>query len=159
MLPDCSITFDDSRWPLRLVRFVGTPTPRQYENYLETLTSSLRRRERYLSITDLTRGGLPTPEQRQRQVLWMQEHEGLLREVLLGMAFIITSPIMRLSVSTVMHFKPLPVPYFITDQEREAVDWAGARIEEQGLGLRSPEAKAGSGPRAASTSPRRCLPT
>ncbi|HEX5746645.1 MAG TPA: STAS/SEC14 domain-containing protein [Archangium sp.] len=159
MLPDSSITFDDSRWPLRLVRFVGTPTPRQYEHYLETVSSSLRRRERYLSVTDLTRGGLPTPEQRQRQVLWMQEHEGLLREVVLGMAFVITSPVMRLSVSTVMHFKPLPVPYFVTAQEHEAMGWASARLEEQGLRLSPPEAKAGSGPRVASTSPRRCLPT
>ena len=135
MLPDSSVTIDDSRWPLRLVRFVGTPTPRQYAHYLETVTASLRRRERYLSVTDLTRGGLPTPEQRQQQVQWMQENEGLIREVLLGMAFVITSPIIRLSVSTVMHFKPLPVPYFITAQEREAVGWASARIEEQGLRL------------------------
>lgn len=154
MLPDSSITFDDSRWPLRIVRFVGTPSSRQYEHYLETITTNLRRRERYLSVTDLTRGGLPTPEQRQRQGLWLQEHEGLIREVVLGMAFVITSPDMRLSVSTVMHFKPLPVPYFVTAQEREAMGWASARLEEQGLGLCPHEPKAGSGPRVASTSPR-----
>ncbi|WP_375771011.1 hypothetical protein NR798_08950 [Archangium gephyra] len=135
MLPDSSVTFDDSRWPLRIVRLVGTLTPRQYEHYLETTTASLRRRERYLSVTDLSRGGLPTPEQRQRQVLWMQEHEELMREVMLGMAFVITSPIIRLSVSAVMHLKPLPVPYVITAQEKEAVGWASARIEEQGLRL------------------------
>jgi hypothetical protein len=135
MLPDTSVTFDDSRWPLRIVRFVGTPTPRQYEHYLERVTASLRRRERYLSVIDLTRGGLPTPEQRQRQILWMQEHEGLIREVLLGTAFIVTSPIIRLSLSAVLHFKPLPVPYVITAKEVEAVGWASACIEEQGLRL------------------------
>ncbi len=135
MLPDSSVTFDDSRWPLRIVRFVGTPTPRQYEHYLETTTASLRRGDRYLSVTDLTRGGLPTPEQRQRQILWLQQHESRIREVVLGMAFVITSPIIRLAVSTVMHFRPLPVPYIITAQEVEAVGWASARIEEQGLRL------------------------
>ncbi len=135
MLPDSSVTFDDSRWPLRIVRFVGTLTPRQYEHYLETTTASLRRGDRYLSVTDLTRAGLPTPEQRQRQILWMQQHESRIREVLLGMAFVITSPIIRLAVSTVMHFRPLPVPYIITAQEVEAVGWASARIEEQGLRL------------------------
>jgi hypothetical protein len=135
LLPDSSVTFDDSRWPLRIVRFVGTPTPRQYEHYLETTTASLRRGDRYLSVTDLTRGGLPTPEQRQRQILWLQQHESRIREVVLGMAFVITSPIIRLAVSTVMHFRPLPVPYIITAQEVEAVGWASARIEEQGLRL------------------------
>lgn len=135
MLPDPSITFDDSRWPLRVVRFVGTLTPRQYEHYLETVTASLRRREPYLSVTDLTRGGLPTPEQRQRHVLWMREHEGLMREVLLGMAFVVTSPLIRLSLSTVLHVKPLPVPYILTTHEVDAAGWASARIEEQGLRL------------------------
>jgi len=135
LLPDSSVTFDDSRWPLRIVRFVGTPTPRQYEQYLETTTASLQRGDRYISVTDLTRGGLPTPEQRQRQILWLQQHEGRIREVLLGMAFVITSPIIRLAVSTIMHFRPLPVPYIFTAQEVEAVGWASARIEEQGLRL------------------------
>ncbi|HYO53782.1 hypothetical protein [Archangium sp.] len=135
MFPDSSISFDDSRWPLRVVRFVGTPTLQQYERYLEDTAASLLRREKYLSITDLSRGGLPTPEQRQRQILWMQEHEAFLREVLLGVAFVVTSTPMRLSVSTIMHFKPLPVPYLIAAHEVEAVTWGSARLEEQGLRL------------------------
>ncbi|MCY1074843.1 hypothetical protein [Archangium lansingense] len=135
MLADSSVTFDDSRWPLRFVRFVGTPTPWQYEHYLREATASLQRRERHLSITDLTQATLPTPELRQRQILWMQEHEGLIREVVLGAAFVVTTPLLRLSLSAVLHFKPLPVPYLITAQEVEAVGWASARIEEQGLRL------------------------
>lgn len=135
MLSEASVTFDDSRWPLRLVRFVGTLPPRQYEHHLETVAASLRRRERHLSVTDLTRVGLPTPEQRQRYILWMHEHEHLIRDVVLGMAFVVTSPIIRLSLSTVMHVKPLPVPYIIASREVEAVAWASARIEERGLRL------------------------
>jgi len=133
LLPDSSVTFDDSRWPLRIIRFVGTLTPRQYEQYLETATASLRQREKYLCVADLSRGGLPTAEQRQRYVQWMQENEERIRERVLGMAFIVTSPIIQLSLSTMMHLKPLPVPYIVTAQEVEAVGWASARIEEQGL--------------------------
>lgn len=133
MLPDSYVSIDDSRWPLRVVRFVGTATPRQYEQYLEETTACLRRRERYISITDLSRGGIPTPEQRQRQVLWMHEHEALVRDVLLGVAFVVTSPALRLAVSTVMHLKPMPVPYFIAAWELDAAAWAIAHLEEQGM--------------------------
>lgn len=135
MLPDSSVSIDDSRWPLRVVRFVGTASPRQYEHYLEETTACLRRGEQFISLTDLSRGGIPTAEQRQRQVVWMQQHESLLREVLLGEAFVITSPHVRLSVSTVMHLKPLPVPYYIAAWELDAAAWASARLEEQGLRL------------------------
>lgn len=133
MLPDSTVSIDDSRWPLRLERFVGTPTLRQYEDYLEECSAALRRGEKYITITDLSRGGIPTPEQRQRQVLWLQEYESRMRELLLGVAFVITSPLVRLSLSTVMHLKPMPVPYFITHREVDAVAWAGARLEEWGM--------------------------
>ena len=69
------------------------------------------------------------------RVVVLSPRPGRIREVVLGMAFVITSPIIRLAVSTVMHFRPLPVPYIITVQEVEAVGWASARIEEQGLRL------------------------
>ena len=133
MIPDSSVSIDDSRWPLRMVRFVGTATLQQYEDYLAETSACLRRRERYVSIIDLSRGGMPPTQQRQRQVAWLQEHEPLVREVLLGVAFVITSPLVRLAVSTILHFKPVPVPYIMTSREQEAAAWASARIEEQGL--------------------------
>ncbi|PTL82124.1 hypothetical protein [Vitiosangium sp. GDMCC 1.1324] len=135
MLPASSVSIDDSLWPLRVVRFVGTASPRQFEHYLEETTACLRRREQYISITDLTQGGPSTAEHRQRLVRWMHQYEPLMREVLLGTAFVINSPFMRLAVSAVTHLKPLPIPYLIAAQELEASAWAGACLEEQGLRL------------------------
>jgi hypothetical protein len=133
MLPDSYVSLDDSRWPLQVVRFVGSATLRQHEQIMEEMTVRLRRRERHLSLIDLSRGGIPTAEQRQRYVAWIQKNEALMSEVLLGMALVITSPAMRLAVSTVFHLKPLPVPYFIASWELDAAAWSIAHLEDQGL--------------------------
>ncbi len=34
-----AIEFEDAHWPLLLVRFVGTPTDREFERYLDQMTS------------------------------------------------------------------------------------------------------------------------
>ena len=133
MLPDSYVSIDDSRWPLQVVRFVGGVTLRQHEQAMEEMTNRLRRRERHISLIDLSRGAIPTAEQRQRYATWIQENDALMREVLLGMAIVTTSPAMRLTVSTVFHLRPLPVPYFIASWELDAAAWSIAHLEDQGL--------------------------
>jgi hypothetical protein len=133
MLPDSYVSIDNSRWPLQVVRYVGLATLRQHEQSLEETTARLRRREQYVCLMDLSRIAIPTPEQRQRYVVWLHENEALLRGSMLGVAFVITSPAVRLAVSTIMHLKPLPVPYFIAAWELDAVAWAVAHLEDQGL--------------------------
>lgn len=133
MLPDSYVSIDNSRWPLQVVRFVGLATLRQHEQCLEETTARLRRRERYVCLLDLSRVAIPTTEQRQRYVSWLHENEALLRDALLGVSFVITSPAVRLAVSTIMHLKPLPVPYFIASWELDAAAWAIAHLEDQGL--------------------------
>lgn len=133
MLPDSYVRLDDSRWPLQVVKFVGGVTLRQHEQIMAEMTASLRRRERHISLIDLSQGAIPTAEQRQRYAAWIQENEALMREVLLGMAIVVTSPAMRLTVSTVFHLRPLPVPYFIASWELDAAAWSIALLEDQGL--------------------------
>jgi hypothetical protein len=133
MLPESYVRLDDSRWPLQVVKFVGNVTLRQHVRIMEEMTANLRRRERHISLIDLSQGAIPTAEQRQRYAAWIHENEALMREVLLGMAIVVTSPAMRLTVSTVFHLRPLPVPYFIASWELDAVAWSIAYLEDQGL--------------------------
>jgi len=130
-----SISIDDSLWPLRVVRFVGVSTLQQLEHYLADTSIRLRRGERFVSILDVTQGGVPTPELRQRQTLWLQENELLMRELHLGVAFVITSPLIRLALSAIFYFKPMPVPYVVTSRFSEAALWSISRLQTQGLTL------------------------
>ncbi len=128
-----SISIDDSLWPLRVVRFVGVATPEQFDHFLEEAAEGLRQGERLVSILDITRGGVPTPELRQRQTEWLREYDALLREFQLGVAFVITSPLIRLALSAIFYFRPMPVPYVVTAQMSDAVLWAISHFEKQGL--------------------------
>ncbi len=135
MAPAASITIDDSLWPLRRVRCVGTVTPQRFEAYLENTVERLRQGHRFVALFDITQGGLPTTEQRQRQAQWFRDHETLLRRYHLGVAFIVTSPFLRLALSAIFHFKPMPTLYVVTAHESEAMLWALSRLQQEGLGL------------------------
>lgn len=126
-------TFDDSCWPLLRLLLTGTLSARGHEECLATLGDYVQRREKFLLLVDVSRVGLVPLDQRWRQVEWLEEHEELLRETVLGSAVVLTSPVVRLSISAILFFKPLPIPSttFATREEAEA--WAVRRLEEEGL--------------------------
>ncbi|PTL82293.1 hypothetical protein [Vitiosangium sp. GDMCC 1.1324] len=126
-------TFDDSRWPLLRVRLPGTLPPQGHEECLAGLSDYLRRGERFLLLIDLSRVGLVPIEQRWRQVEWFEEYETLLREQLVGVASIIVSPVVRLSVTAILFFKPFPVPHMTFPSLAAAEAWAAERLQEAGL--------------------------
>lgn len=128
-----SITFDDSLWPLLISRFHGTATDSEYEAYLAQGTAYLQRGELYVSVLDMGRLVVPTAAQRQRQAEWLQEHDSLLREQFLGAALVITSPFLRLALSTVLHLKPMPMPYVTVYDVPGGLKWAVTRLVEAGL--------------------------
>jgi hypothetical protein len=128
-----SITFDDSLWPLLLSRFQGTATDSQYEAYLARGTAYLQRGEPYVSIVDMGQLAMPTAAQRQRQAEWMKEHDALMRERFLGCALILTSPFMRLALSTVLHLRPMPTPYVVVPDMAAGLEWTLARLRDAGF--------------------------
>lgn len=127
------ILFDDSLWPLLLIRTPVTVTTWQQEEALAVIATYLHRRERLLGIVDLRPLAQVPIEQRHFQVEWFRKHESLIRESLIGLALVINSPIIRLAMSVIFYFKPLPVPLITVPQLDTAVAWASDRFEESGL--------------------------
>ncbi|MFY0578071.1 hypothetical protein ACN28S_30490 [Cystobacter fuscus] len=127
-----SIVFDDSLWPLLVSRFEGQVSDEAYEEYLLQGALYLRRGEPYVSVLDTARLALPTARQRQRQFEWLRQHEQPMRELLLGCAFIITSPFIRMTMSTVFHLMPMPTPYVAVQDMARAVTWATDRLRDAG---------------------------
>jgi hypothetical protein len=128
-----SIKFDDSHWPLIITRLQGAATDEQCEEYLARGTAYLQRGELYVSIIDMSQLAMPTAAQRQRQTEWLKEHEVLMRQHLLGCALIVTSPLIRLVLSTTFHIIPMPTPHVVVQGLAEAVQWTTARLAEAGL--------------------------
>lgn len=133
MDPSASITLDDSHWPLLVMKFVGEPSLQQQEAHFARVSTYLRRDEQFVAILDTRQERMMTAEHRRRLAEFLREHDALLRTQVLGCATVITSPIMQLAASIVLHLKPLPFPYFTTRSLSEAATWAATRLEGTGL--------------------------
>lgn len=127
------ILVDDSHWPLLVIRHTGGPQRQDVETYLARLDALLHRPERRVVLMDVRQGGLAMPELRQRQVQWLADNEPLLRSKMLGTAYVLTSPFIRLALILANHLKPPPGPYLVTPTLQEALLWAAERFEEAGL--------------------------
>lgn len=130
MLNSDRARFDDSRWPLLIVDLPGTLSAQGHEACLTALADHLRRGDKLLLLMDLSRVGMVPLDQRWRQVEWFEAHETLLRERLLGTALIITSPVVRLAISAMLYFKPMPLPLATFNNRALAEAWVGERLLE-----------------------------
>jgi hypothetical protein len=126
------ITFDDSLWPLLILRVAGTMSDKQYADFLTRSSTYVERGEPYVSITDLGQVGLPTPAQRVMQAEWIRKHDAELRERVLGNANIVTSVPVRLALSLIFHLKSLPMPCAAVSDMDSAVRYVIGKLEESG---------------------------
>lgn len=126
---------DGSRWPLLVLRLPGTLSAQGHAECLDALGAYVRRGEKFVLIVDLSRIGLVPLDQRWRQVEWFEAHEALLRQTVLGTALVLTSAVVRLSVSAILYFKPLPLPLATFATMNEAEAWVAQRLQEAGLTL------------------------
>ncbi|QRN98918.1 hypothetical protein JRI60_07770 [Archangium violaceum] len=129
-----SITLDDSRWPLLVARFVGVPSLQQQGEYFRQLSTYLRRKEKLVGILDTREVRMMTAEHRHNLAGFVREHDALIRAQVLGCAAVITSPVMQLATSIVLHLIPMPFPYFTTSSMSEAVGWTTKRLVGSGYG-------------------------
>jgi hypothetical protein len=130
MRSGASFSFDDSLWPLMVVRLTGELSPQEFERYLSRATQYLQRDDRHVCIFDVSELHLFSTEQRQRQVEWLKAHEVLMRQKLLGIAYVVTSATVRLTMSVIFHFKPPPVPYTLVSRLGDAGAWAARCLDE-----------------------------
>jgi hypothetical protein len=134
-MPPSPVTFDESLWPLLIIRFEGEFSSQEFTDYLARLSTYPSRGERYVSILDASRVRVGTREQGLRQAAWIKEHEAPLRQWQLGSAHVISSPAIRLVTSLILYLQPLPAPHIVVPRLSEAVAWALGRLEEGGLPL------------------------
>jgi hypothetical protein len=133
-------SFDDSLWPLLILRVVGEASKQQFEEYLEASASYFQRGEPHVIVSDLLHVGMVSAELRRRQAAWTARHDGLIRETLLGNAFVINNaPFFRLGLNLLFHLNPPSWPYVVVSSMEPALAWAAARLEE--VGLREPAAR------------------
>jgi hypothetical protein len=127
-------TFDDSLWPLLILRVVGEASNQQFEEYLKVSGSYFHRGEPHVVVSDLLHVGMISAELRRRQAEWTARHDGIIRRTMLGNAFVISNaPFFRLGLNILFHLNPPAWPYVVVSSVEPALAWAAVRLEEAGL--------------------------
>lgn len=124
--------FDDSLWPLLLIRFTGNPGMQELETYLAKRLEYMRRNEPHVLLYDTRNARMLSNPLTQRHVAWMKEHDELRRKTVVASTVVITSPVIRLTASAVLHFWPAKTPYHFCATLGEAVNWAADWLHKTG---------------------------
>ncbi len=130
--PASGFTFDDSLWPLLIIHFTGSPTMAELETYLAKRLEYMQRHEPHVLLYDTRNARMLSNPQTQRHVQWMKEHDALRRETVMASVVVITSPVIRLTASAVLHFWPAKTPYFFCSNLPEGVRWAADWLQRSG---------------------------
>ncbi len=131
------ISFDDSLWPLVLVKFEGESSDQEFEAHLKKMSEYLQRQEKYLCIYDSTLMKNSPMSHRQMQVEWLQTNDAMLRQWMIGTGFVITSPLARLAMTVISTLNKPPCPLNNFSTLEPALAWAADRFRDEGLTLPS----------------------
>jgi hypothetical protein len=128
------ILLDESLWPLLVVRYKGRATIEQFAEMLAERSRYLDRNERYLVLNDLSHvRHTGSGEQRQLQVDWMKKEGERMRQWVVGVATVTDSAPLRLLLSIIQYFQPLPMPHIIVPRMSEAIPWIVSQMRQSGL--------------------------
>lgn len=130
--PSC-VTVDGGLWPLLVVKLGRGGTMQELDSYLAARDAWLRRGEPHVCIIDAREVNLPQGHLRQRYTDWLSEREAALRQWVLGTAYIIQSPAVRMMMSVIRHFARITTPFVVTANMQPAASWAAERLQDAGL--------------------------
>lgn len=128
------IHVDDTRHPLVVVRFEGDLTDHELAHYLAEMESRvLARRQTSATVVDATLVRSVTARQRRMQAEWMEKHEEALARHSVGSAFVITSSLVRGTLTAILWLKPMPTPHVVVSTLAEAEHWCREQLRARGV--------------------------
>ena len=100
----------------------------EFERYLDTLSDVLRDERPYATVIVDSAGLRLQVEHRRRKAEWLRDNEDLIARVCVGTAFVLTSAISRLVLSTILLVARVPSPHRVFAHEPEGLSWARDRL-------------------------------
>ncbi|HEU4404153.1 MAG TPA: STAS/SEC14 domain-containing protein [Polyangiaceae bacterium] len=122
-----AITIDTSGWPLVRITFLGEASDEAFQRYLDEY-AALIKRGLYVTIYDARASRNTKAKNRRLQAEWLRKHDAIVRRNCLGVAFCVSSPLIRGAITAVFWLQPPPMPYFITESIAEAEAWAREKM-------------------------------
>jgi hypothetical protein len=134
--------FDDSRYPLVVVTFLGGLTDEAFDEYLRQMSGLLTRRSKNVTLLDARDAESPSAKQRQKQAEWLKANREALKEYSLGTAFVISSAMVRGALTAILWMTPMPAAHAVVGTFDEGERWAYDQLMKAGVVLPPPPAAA-----------------
>lgn len=119
---------DRSNEPLVVMRFDGGVDDATFRRYLDEYDALVDAGRTYALVFDARRADAGSSKQRRMQSELIDRRKADLQRLCVGGAFVVTSPLVRASMSAILFFSPLPFPHFVTQSYEEAEAWARERL-------------------------------
>lgn len=134
-----NLDLDASRWPLLRISFRGRASAERIDELFGRLDACLAGYERFAVLIDARRGAVPTTARRRRIAAWIGDNEEMLQGLVTGVAFVVTSPLVRLGVTAILSLQTLPTPYRVFVRERPARGWLTDKLRLGGAAIPTEE--------------------
>jgi hypothetical protein len=135
-------------WPVVVISFPPAFSDADLEEHLSECERLLRREQQFYCIRDLTRvKHVPTATMRRSAATWEQANRAALGRLLIGVANVSASTLVRGAMTAMRWITPSPFPETTVSTLQEAQRWGEARYIERGLavpqGLKLPSPERG----------------
>jgi hypothetical protein len=110
-----------------IVTFKASVTDDEFRDYLRRVADRLAEHRAFGFVFISTSGGSATAAQRRMQAAWIRDHFSELRQWVWGAAFVLNSPIGRLTLASVLALQRLPYPHIVVATPEHGLAWVNSR--------------------------------
>lgn len=118
-----TIRFDDSRWPIVIIRYPEVIDPRDWDAHMARVIGYLERDQPWGMINDSRGAARPTAIQRQGIIDMYDGHENLVRKNWRATAIVFDSPLVVGVVTALSWARPMPHPFKSFTDYDEGARW------------------------------------
>jgi hypothetical protein len=116
--------FDRSEYPLITVSFTGEKaTDDNFQVYLDESLKNYERGAHIMILFDATIASFPAAKYQKMQAQWMKQHNDLISQQCLGIAYTIPNAVIRQALKLIFKLQKQPVPFKIFASNKDAKTW------------------------------------
>lgn len=134
-----TVVFDDSRYPLIVIRFHESSSEEDFVEHLRLLDLNLKRtfeaRTKTALIYDATLGQGSSLRIRKLQADWMKANADVVRLGCVGISFVITSALVRGGLTAGLWLADIAAPYEVVATVGEAEAFCKKKLAQAGVAL------------------------
>jgi hypothetical protein len=125
-----SIRFDETQWPILIIRFSGSPTDDEFTQYLQRYETYMHGEARYaVMLVTEPHASMTKARHAKQQARWIGANQSRIRRHCVGTAFVLPSSLMRGVLRAILSMQSMPVEYAVFSTESQASTWCRARLD------------------------------